>query len=184
MYNIDGTANLQWYCNDGPGRDLDSGEQLCQPGVGTWGYAPVSIDNQYVTLCDYWFASTWASALCDAPGSTRGTAGIDWTHQPTDQPSVVLHEMLHNAAIVGVENIWDGPDEGGSYTWPQATALAVNAASNNDAPLTNANNFVYLAMAASNASFPTTPCVGCGLTPSGTLCQSSPNSQACINTCQ
>lgn len=98
----------------------------------------------------------------------------------------MLHELLHSSLIIGTSSIIDGPDpnaQGGeNYAYSGVTALAANAATNHDAPLTNSENFVLFAMAVANQLDPEgATCDCCPLGGKGTLdlCKIFPDSMAC-----
>ena len=95
-YKIDGAAGLSWYCINNP-----DNTNPCTDGA--YAYAlPPNNGQSYVALCNKFFSSTWASAQCNVPGDPYEDASSmgNW-QQPIDQPSTILHEMLHDGMITG-----------------------------------------------------------------------------------
>lgn len=101
---------------------------------------------------------------------------------------IVLHELLHAHVLTGQYTVKDGPtdqEQGGIwYTYAGVSYLADNAASNNDAPLRNSQNYVFFAQAVTNSVAPA-PCNCCSFGgPTISQCKGLLGSPACsICTC-
>jgi len=176
-YNIDGKAGLNWYCTNDP-----QGIHGCRPGI--WGYAPPIGEKRfrYVTLCDRYLDATWASTVCDVPGSPNPTFGtVSQWQQPIDQAVTIFHEMLHDNTVAGLNGIDDGPsaEDQNQYTYNPIVDSAKNAATNGDGPLKTAQSFTMYAQYLWHQANPGVPCQGCPLKPTDGSCNKLPNSVAC-----
>ena len=176
-YDIGIANGFDWYCNTSP----DS-KSYCQKHPLLEAYAPrIGSKLRYLTLCPGYFAQTWASTICHVPGADDGLPK-GW-QRDFDQPSIIMHEMLHDAKLAGLAGINDGNDDmtQGQYTYDQVTNLASNSRVNGDAPMKNAQSFVYFALEVRNIT--STPqgqqCVRCPLQPPRSVCAQSPSSSAC-----
>ena len=176
-YQIDIINGFTWYC------DIDPGSKTyCQEYPSAYGYAPwIGSKLRYLTLCPFFFTKLWASTICHVPGANdRGPPG--WQID-LDQPSIMMHEMLHDAKLAGLGGIDDGQNDTaqGQYTYKQVTNLAINSASNGDAPIKNSQSFVYFALEVRNLT--STPqnqeCIHCPLQPPSDICAQAPSSPAC-----
>lgn len=102
VHNIDGDSGSSWYCGQNP---IDP-PNMCDGGL--LGYN--ALGKSDISLCPEFFTRTWASSACGEPGKDLPLLG-GWVWEvPMDQPSLLLHEMLHNEAISKVKGIHDGPE--------------------------------------------------------------------------